>query len=358
VVRDELLGRRLSSQLLAGPVPRGSEAVVRVCDRLLAIQAQDPRGARLAIRARSRGTTGADVDRALTEDRSVLITWLGRGTLHLVTADDYPLLQALTTPQLMTASDRRLAQEGVSQAGVRRGITTIERALAGDGPLGIAELRPRVRAAGVVTAGQAMIHLLFRASLEGRIVRGPVLGAEHRYALVSDWLPRAAAAVARIAGERDRWLAELARRYLAGHAPAEARDLARWAGLPLRDARAGLVAIGRELRERPDGLVELRARARIARPHGPRLLGAFEPLLMGWCTRERVLGEHAAQVVTGGVFRAFAFAPVAEHPTGRAVATWKLNRDGVELSPFDRLDDIQRDALTRDGEELLRFLSR
>ena len=110
-VGDEVLGRRLSSQLLAGPVPRGPEAV----GRLLAIQAQDPRGARLAIRARSRGTTAADVDRALTKDRSVLITWLCRGTLHLVTADDYPLLQALTTPQLVTASDRRLAQEGVSQ---------------------------------------------------------------------------------------------------------------------------------------------------------------------------------------------------------------------------------------------------
>src|SRR6202012_4555444 len=91
-----------------------------------------------------------------------------------------------------TASDRRLAQEGLSLAGVRRGITTIERALADDGPLGIASLRERVRAAGVATPGQAMIHLLFRASLEGRIVRGPVTGAEHRYALVADWLPSAA----------------------------------------------------------------------------------------------------------------------------------------------------------------------
>lgn len=365
-VGDELLGRRLSSQLLAGPVPRGPEAVGRVCERLLAIQAQDPRGARLAIRARSRGTTAADVDRALTKDRSVLITWLCRGTLHLVTADDYPLLQALTTPQLVTASDRRLAQEGVSRAGVRRGITTIERALADDGPLGIAELRSRVSAAGVVTAGQAMIHLLFRASLEGRIVRGPVSGAEHRYALVADWLPSAADEVARVAADRDRALRELALRYLAGHGPADARDLAKWAGLTLRDARAGLSALGagrvaeavEPLRECDHGLVELNDAPRVAKLRRPILLGAFEPVLMGWCSREPVLGEHDPRVVTGGVFRAFAFAPVAERPIGRAVATWKFRRDGVELSPFGRLDDMQRDALTRDGEELLRFLSR
>ena len=165
----------------------------------------------------------------------------------------------------MAASDRRLAQEGLSLSGVRRGIATIEAALAEDGPLGIASLRERVRAAGVETAGQAMIHLLFRASLEGRIVRGPVAGAEHRYALVSDWLPSAPAEVARIAADRDRALRELALRYLAGHGPAEARDLAKWAGLPLRDARAGLAALGERLRERDGGMVELQGRRRIGR---------------------------------------------------------------------------------------------
>ena len=33
------------------------------------------------------------------------------------------------------------------------------------------------------------------------------------------------------------------RRYLAGHGPANERDLARWAGIPLRDVRRGLEAI-------------------------------------------------------------------------------------------------------------------
>jgi hypothetical protein len=358
-MQDQLLGRRLTSQLLAGPVPRGPEAVIGVTERLLAIQGQDPRGARLAIRARSRDATAADVDWALSSGE-LLIAWLCRGTLHLVTADDYPLLQALTTPQLVTGSDRRLAQEGVTRSGVRRGIATIERALADDGPLGIAELRERVRTAGVRVDGQAMIHLLYRSSLEGRIVRGPVSGAEHRYALVSDHLPSAAAEVARIAADRNRALRELALRYLRGHGPAEARDLTRWAGLPLRDARAGLASLGDRLRERGSGLVglvELDA-PRVAKPRGPTLLGAFEPVLMGWCSREPVLGEHDARVVTGGVFRAFAFAPDHEHPGGLAVATWKFSRDGVELSPFGPLDDERRDALTRDGEHLLRFLGR
>ena len=49
-----------------------------VAERLLAVQGQDPRGFRLAVRARTDGLTAADVDRALTEDRSLLVTWLNR----------------------------------------------------------------------------------------------------------------------------------------------------------------------------------------------------------------------------------------------------------------------------------------
>jgi hypothetical protein len=355
---DELVRRRLTSQLLAGPVPRGPEAVEGVTERLLAIQGQDPRGARLAIRARSRGTTAADVDRALSENRSLLITWLCRGTLHLVRTEDYPLLQALTSPPLLTSSDRRLAQEGLSVSRVRHGITAIERALADDGPLGIGSLRERVRAAGVPTDGQAMVHLLFRASLEGRIVRGPVADAEHRYALVADWLPSASAEVKRIAADRDGALRELALRYLAGHGPAQPRDLARWAGLPLRDARAGLEALGGRLQTRGSGLVALDNAPPVAQLRGPTLLGAFEPLLMGWCSREPILGEHDARVVTGGIFRAFAFAPDDDHARGRPVATWKFARNTVEFTPLQRLDPALADELADDGNAVLRFLGR
>src|SRR5215217_1165526 len=105
------LTARLTAQLLAGPRARDP---VAVAERLLAIQGQDARGARLAVRARSEGLTASDVDRALTEERSLLITWLNRGTLHLVRSEDYPWLQALTTPPLQTGNARRLSQEGVS----------------------------------------------------------------------------------------------------------------------------------------------------------------------------------------------------------------------------------------------------
>ena len=150
-----MLPERLTAQLLAGPPAKDPEAVV---GRLLAVQGQDPRGARLAIRARSEGLTAADVDRALNE-RTLLITWLNRGTLHLVRSEDYPWLQALTAPRLMTSSARRLAQEGIVPDAAERGVRAIEHALADEGPLTRGQLRERITAAGVRTEGQALVHL-------------------------------------------------------------------------------------------------------------------------------------------------------------------------------------------------------
>jgi hypothetical protein len=340
-----VLADRLAAQLLAGPPAPDPVAVAK---RLLAIQGQDERGARLAVRARTRGLTAADVDHALSEDRTLLITWLNRGTLHLVRSEDYPWLHAVTTPPLHAGNVRRLAQEGVDPDAADRGVATIERALAGEGPLTREQLRERVAAAGVRTEGQALVHLLMRACLRGIAVRGPVLGGRHAYALVRDWLGKDALRPV----ERERALAELARRFLAGHGPAGERDLAKWAGIGLRDARAGLAAIASELVERGDGLVDLAVRpvaAGAALPP-PRLLGPYDPLLHGWADRTPVLGDHAEVVTVNGLFRPFALV------RGRAVATWRLAGGKVALEPFGRLRRDVAAALDAEAADVERFL--
>lgn len=340
-IPDGIVRQRLAAQMLSGRPARDPLLVV---ERLLAVQGQDSRGARLAIRARSRGLTAHDVDHALTRDRSLLITWLNRGTLHLVRSEDYPWLQALTTPPLLAGNTRRLRQEGVSEAQAERGVRTIVRALDADGALTRSELGERVAAAGVPTARQALIHILFLASLRGLIVRGPMVDAHHAYVLTADWLEPAPAV------DPDQALAELARRYLSGHGPAGDRDLARWSGLPLGRARAGLHAIGAELNERDDGLVDLAERPRAAPVPGPKLLGAFDPLLMGWTSREPILGAAAHIVTSNGMFRPFALID------GRAAATWSLPRGEIALDPLRELTPDERVALGGEGRDVQRFL--
>jgi hypothetical protein len=341
VTNRSIQAERLAAQALAGDPLRDP---VAVAERLLAVQGQDARGFRLAVRARTSGLTAADVERELGEERSLVVTWVNRGTLHLVRSEDYPWLQALTTPPLFTSSARRLRQEGVSEAQAERGLATIERGLAEEGPLTRAELRERLDAADVPTEGQALMHLIFLAALRGLVVRGPTRGKQHAYVLVRDWLgePRPL--------DRDAALAELARRYLAGHQPASDRDLARWAGLPLRDARAALKAIGSELEEGSEGLLRLRKRPAPEQLPQPRLLGAFDPLLLGWTSREPVLGRHEPRIVSGGLFRPFALAG------GRAVAGWRWTKGEVALDPFERLPAAQRTALEADAADVARFL--
>jgi hypothetical protein len=350
---DAVTAQRCAAQLLSGAPARSP---VEVVHRLLAVQGQDPRGARLSIRARSTGLAAADVDRALTDDRALLITWLNRGTLHLIRSDDYWWLHPLTAPRMRTGIARRLAQEGVLPGQAETAAAVIASSLADEGPLTRHELGERIARAGIRTEGQALVHLLAHASVAGIAVRGPMVrrrpGAapEHAFVGVRDWLGQAPAATT--TPDRDAALAELARRYLAGHGPASEGDLAQWSGLPLRDARRGLSAIAASLRERDDNLAELAEQAsdRAGELPPPRLLGPFDPVLHGWVSREPILGQHKSIITVNGLFRPFAM--VDAHAAG----TWKIAAGQVELDLFAPLPESAAAALRADGADVVRYL--
>lgn len=348
-------GAGAGAEPLAGPPAGVSPA--DVVGRVLAVQAQDLRAARRALRARSPGLVARDVDAALSRDRSLVVTWLVRGTLHLVRPDDLPWLHALTAATRLATSRRRLGQEGVPPDDADRAVTTVERALADAGPLTRSELAVRIARAGIRTEGQATPHILMLAALRGLVVLAPVgEDGAHAFALWRDWLgspaPAALEGAARAAA-----LARLARRYLGGHGPAGDADLARWSGLPLRDARAGLRAIGGELTELGGGRVDLAIRAAAPPPPAPapRLLGAFDPYVLGWRDRGFLVApEHARRVHPGaGILRAAATAG------GRAVGTWTARRSGarltVEIDPFAPLDATVETALRADAADVARF---
>ena len=104
--------------------------------------------------------------------------------------------------------------------------------------------------------------------------------------------------------------------------------------------------------QRPDGLAELpRAgrRAEVTLPP-PLLLGAFDPLLLGWASREAIVGPHRQIVTVNGLFRPFALAG------GEAVATWSFAGGKVTLAPFAPLGDQTLAALDTQAADVTRFL--
>src|SRR5438270_5731250 len=81
---DQMRWLRVRAQGLADDASRSVAEAVRTA---VAVQAQAAAPARLQIRSRTRGLRAADVDAAVAE-RAVVRTWLMRGTIHMVAADD------------------------------------------------------------------------------------------------------------------------------------------------------------------------------------------------------------------------------------------------------------------------------
>jgi hypothetical protein len=118
----------------------------------------------------------------------------------------------------------------------------------------------------------------------------------------------------------------------------------------LRTIEAGLAAIASELHERDDGLVDLGRRPAAAELPPPRLLGSFEPLLLGWTSRRLLLDAHEQLITVNGLFRPFALV------RGRAVATWSIRAGELDLAPFDRLSAEEAVALEADASDVTHFL--
>jgi len=339
---DRLRLERLWAQGLAHPSGRDVVSVVR---RLLTVQAQDPRGARLAIRARTVGATTGDVDEAL--DRGELVvSWLNRGTLHLVATEDHWWLHSLTAPRQLTGNRRRLHQEGVDDRQAKLGVEVVATAVRERGPHTRDQLRVLLDEAGVPTAGQALVHVLFAASLAGHLVRGPLVDGRHAFVDAIAWCGEPDDLDAETASTR------LARRYLEAHGPAAAEDLAKWAGVTLGVARQGFAGVADEVVDVGDGLVRLAAAEEPQGLPGPRLLGPFDPVLHGWASREFVVGPHKGVVTTNGIFRASVLVD------GRVVGLWSLTRDGVEVRALEPIHRAVVPQLAAEAADVERFLER
>jgi DNA glycosylase AlkZ-like len=193
------------------------------------------------------------------------------------------------------------------------------------------------------------VHLLALAAQRGLIVRGPMHGREQAYVLTEDWLGSSAPPI-----DRAKALGELARRYLAGHGPAGDRDLSKWSGLSLTECRTGLASISSELANRSDDLLSLRRRQAVkgrTPVPPPRLLGAFEPLLLGWNGRQEIVGDHWPKLVRGGMISAFALVD------GRAAASWRIEGRTIEITPFGPISNKAQPLLDAEADAVLRYLS-
>ena len=282
---------RVIAQRIAGPQPASPVEAVR---RLAAVQGQDLPGALTSVALRTTGRRRDDVVAALDEG-AVVRSWPMRGTLHLLAAEDLPWMVRLLGRQTPGGLAARWAELGLSEGDAERARDVVTAALAGGRRLRRAELLTAFDEGGIATTGQRGYHLLGHLARTGAICLGPTVDGEQLFVLVEEWIP----APSQFQGPEA--LAELARRYFLGHGPATVHDLARWAGLGLRNARAGLAAVRDQLASlevdgaeylmdpaTPGLLAAHRAEAR-----GVFLLPGFDEFVLGYRERSAVLDSAA-----------------------------------------------------------------
>ena len=329
---------RAATQLLHRPA--AARDPVDIARAIGGAQAQDVYAGPLHFRSRSRRLTAEDVRRARTEDRSLLRSWLMRMTIHLIPTDDAGWWLPLFEPVIERWSARRLEQLGLPPGKREKALAVIARALADEGPLTRSEARERVAAAGIELDQQTGLHIALSAVVSGIACLGPDRGSTTCLIRREDWIGTPPPF------DREAALAELSRRYLGAFGPATDRDFAYWAGLPLRDVRAGLEAMSGEIEEvRVAGqtmLVRGGGPTRLPRPGRVRMLGNFDTYLLGWKSRDfAVSNEHAEHVKEGG---GGWIRPVIVED-GVVVGGWRSARRGGRLEISLKLDDEKRGEL-------------
>ena len=239
----QVLAWRLARQLLS---PRGDAPAFQVARATCGVQAQVASAAELAIAARQRQPEPGEVDRALWEERTLVKTWLMRGTLHLVAATDLATYCAtLGTLRYWTSASWERYHGATADEVDRITEATAEvldgRVLTREqlteelvDRLGAPHLAEPLRSGW----GQ----LLKPAALRGVLCHGPPRGTRVTFTRPDQWLGGWAMPDPREAGM------DLVRAYLRAHGPAAVDDFARWwARARLGAVRPWFTALGDEL---------------------------------------------------------------------------------------------------------------
>jgi hypothetical protein len=316
------------------------------------VQAQDYPGAKWALGLRLPGATDADIERGQAE-RAIVRTWPARGTLHFVAPEDVRWMLRLLAPRIVARAAGRFRQLELTDAVFARGFELLAGALHGGRQLTRKDVFAVLEGAGIQTAGQRGIHILWRAAQEELICFGPMAGKQPTFVLLDEWVAPDRA------WDPDEALAEVTRRYFRSHGPATVQDFVWWSGLPVGEARRGLglVAPALELIVVAGTTYWLFADqpASTANLGDTHLLPSFDEYIVGYKDRGAALDPvHAARIMPGGGMLSRTL--VAD---GRVIGTWQreLKKDTVVVTArtFESPSTAEERAIERAAERYARF---
>ena len=328
-------------------------ALLDVASAIGGAQAQVMSAAELQLAVRSRAKVD-DVRAALWSDRTLVKTWLVRGTLHLIPSADLPIYSAAMRNLTWTPGWFKWLR--MSERELDALVAAMGDALS-DEPMTKEELTARVGQGRPRRIREAISgswgSLLKPAARRGLLAFGPSRGTNVTLVNPRHWL-RGWKEV-----DADDATAELARRYLRAYGPATKKDFVRWFGYLRRGrvdpwpALAGeLVDVDVEGTRLQLLAKDVRALAKTAPAPTVQLLPPFDPYLMGHSSRDHLFDK----VHRWKVSRVAGWISAVVLVGGRVEGTWTHARSGdalvVNVAPFAPLAASTRRELGARAEEL------
>jgi len=335
-------------------VPSGKQDLARVAADIGGAQAQVMSAAELQLAVRSERPV-TDVRTALWKDRSLIKTWLMRGTLHLIPAKDLPIYTAAMSGHWMRTRPSWLKYFGLTEAELMKLIETIGAALNG---------RPMTREEIIAIAGKGQSArvrewlksgwggFLKPVARAGGLCFGPSRGQSVTFVRPEDWIGGWQKIDPEVA------IGEVARRYLRAFGPGTKNDFVFWWGRWPGVANAAWSAIAPELTtvsvegSRAQILTSDLKRLPAAPPGSVQLLPAFDPYLMGYASRDHLFDA----VHRSKVSRTAGWISPVVLVDGAVVGTWSFVVSGktirVSLQPFRPLTAHLRTKVKERAESL------
>lgn len=170
----------------------GGDAVA-IARRLCGVQAQVASSAALAVAVRHASPRPGEIEDALWRDRTLVKTWMMRGTLHLLPADEFPAYRAALGAYRFWEKASWQRGHGVSAREIEAVVDAVPRALSGRVLTREELVEAVIEVTGDTHVRQALTSgwgaLLKPISFLGELCYGPPRDGRVTFTTPADWLP-------------------------------------------------------------------------------------------------------------------------------------------------------------------------
>jgi DNA glycosylase AlkZ-like len=345
----ELNRATLARQML---LQRESISALQAVERLLGLQAQVTSPPYVGLWTRIEGFRREDLTRLMQERRVVRAT-LMRATLQLMSARDYLLLRPALQPAL-SRSMRSIAGKRLEGLDLDRLIGAAKEFF-DEEPRTFADLRPLLSKLEPERDQSALAYAVRTRLPLIQVPSGGVWGYSGKAPFTTP----------------ERWLGgppsgsedprALVLRYLAAFGPATVRDVQTWSGRtqlkqPVEEIKTELVVFrdesGNELLDLPDAPLPPEDT-----PVPPRFVPDYDNLVLSHVDRGRMIPDDHRKKVFLSAARVRATFLI----DGFVRGAWKIEKTRkaatLLVEPFEPLSGENRNALSDEGERLVRFLA-